>query len=218
MSKYLIMLISIPKTIYFNLKYLKLYQAIKLPIFVSYKTKFKTLKGSIEVPSNANLGTIKIGFGDVGIFDKQKRRTYLQITGKIRFKGKANIGHGSSISVSGLLDIEDNFNITAESKIICTKEITFGKNCLISWDCLFMDTDFHKIYNKHGIHINIDEPIVFGDNIWIGCRSLVLKGSQVSNYSVIGANSKICTKFEESNIIISGNPAEIIKRDINWEA
>ena len=118
MNKILCMMISLPKTIYFNLKYFKLSQAIKLPVFVSYNTKFKTLKGNIKIPQNVKFWTIKIGFGDVGIFDKY-RRTYLQITGNIQFKWKESIGNGSSISVSGDLEIEDNFIITAESKIIC---------------------------------------------------------------------------------------------------
>lgn len=218
MNKILYMIISLPKTIYFNLKYFRLSQAIKLPVFVSYNTKFKTLKGNINIPPNAKYGSIKIGFGDVGVFDKYKRRTYLQITGNIKFNGKANIGHGSSISVSGNLEVGDNFIITAESKIICKKQIKFGKNCLISWDCLFMDTDFHKINTSDVEYINKDKAIIIGNNVWIGCRNLILKGSKISDNSVISANSKINSKFEECNIIISGNPASIIKRNITWEA
>ena len=218
MKKIIEMTLSLPKTIYFNLKYFDLYQAIKLPVFVSYNTKFKTLKGDIKIPKNAKFGTIKIGFGDVGIFDRYRRRTYLQITGNIVFKGKANIGHGSSISVSGNLEFGDNFIITAESKIICKKQIKFGKNCLISWDCLFMDTDFHKINTTDVQYINKDKDIIIGNNVWIGCRNLILKGSKISDNSVIGANSKINSKFEECNVIISGNPASIIKSDITWEA
>ena len=217
MNRILCMMISLPKTIYFNLKYFKLSQAIKLPVFVSYNTKFKTLKGNIKIPEDAKLGSIKIGFGDVGIFDKYKRRTYLQITGNIQFKGNASIGHGSSISVSGNLEIEDNFTITAESKIICKKEIKFGENCLISWDCLFMDTDFHKINNKDRLHINKDQSIIIGNNVWIGCRNLILKGSKISDNSIVSANSKVNSKFEECNIIISGNPASKIKTNITWE-
>lgn len=218
MNKILYMIISLPKTIYFNLKYFRLSQAIKLPVFVSYNTKFKTLKGNINIPPNAKYGFIKIGFGDIGVFDKYKRRTYLQITGNIKFNGKANIGHGSSISVSGNLEVGDNFIITAESKIICKKQIKFGKNCLISWDCLFMDTDFHKINTSDVEYINKDKAIIIGNNVWIGCRNLILKGSKISDNSVISANSKINSKFEECNIIISGNPASIIKRNITWEA
>ena len=217
MKKILLLVISLPKTIYFNLRYFKISQAIKLPIFVSYNTKFKELKGNIEVPNDAKYGTVKIGFGDVGIFDKYKRRTYLQITGCIRFKGKARIGHGSSLSVNGNLELGNNFVITAESKIICKKEIKFGENCLISWDCLFMDTDFHKINSKEKLHINIDKPIIIGNNVWIGCRNLILKGTKISDNSVVSANSKVNKSFEETNVILSGNPACVIKRNISWE-
>lgn len=217
MNRVLAILVSMTKTLYFNFKYFKLNEAIKLPVFVSYNTKFKMLEGKIELPKDIKTGIIKIGFGDVGIFDKQKRRTVLQLNGKIKFKGKADIGHGSNLSISGELVIGDGFIITAESSIVCKKNITIGDNCLISWDCLLMDTDFHKIYGNDRQQLNIDEKIVIGNNVWIGCRNLILKGSLIRNNSVIGANSKVCSKFNEDNILIGGNPANIIKHNISWE-
>ncbi len=81
-----------------------------------------------------------------------------------------------------------------------------------------MDTDFHKINTSDVEYINKDKAIIIGNNVWIGCRNLILKGSKISDNSVISANSKVNSKFEECNIIISGNPASIIKRNITWEA
>lgn len=217
MNKIIELLISIPKTVYFNFKYFKSSQAIKLPVFISYNTKFKNLNGNIQLPKNIKTGIIKIGFGGVSIFDKQKRRTILDLNGKINFKGKANIGHGSSLSIGGELVIGDGFIITAESSVVCKKNITIGDNCLISWDCLLMDTDFHKIYGNDKQQLNIDEEIIIGNNVWIGCRNLILKGSLIGDNSVIGANSKVCSKFNADNILIGGNPANIIKYNISWE-
>lgn len=73
---------------------------------------------------------IKIGFGNVGIFDKKRSRGILAIYGHIRFYGRANIGHGSKINVGkeGLLDLGANFVITAETSIICYKRINLVKN------------------------------------------------------------------------------------------
>lgn len=217
MNRILVKLLSIPKTLYFNFKYFKLNEAIKLPVFVSYNTKFKTLKGNIELPKDIKPGIIKIGLGDVGIFDKQKRRTVLELDGNIRFKGKADIGHGSSLSVGGDLVIGDKFVITAESSIVCKEKIIIGDNCLISWDCLLMDTDFHKIYNNDKKQLNANEKIIVGNNVWIGCRNLILKGTIIGDNSVIGANSKVCSKFNMDNVLIVGDPANIIKHDISWE-
>lgn len=163
---------------------------------------------------------IRIGFGNIGIFDQVLSRSILEIEGEIIFYGKAVIGHGSKISVgkNGILEIGNNFDITAETSIICHKNIKFGDNNLISWENLFMDIDFHKIKNieKSNI-INICKEISIGNNVWFGCRNTILKGTKVLDNSVIGANSLINKEFEKENILIAGNPAKILKENIVWE-
>ena len=165
-------------------------------------------------------GMIRIGFGDVGIFDRIFSRTIIQLDGKIIFYGDASIGHGSKVSVgeNGVLEIGKNFTITAETSIICHKKIKFGNNVLISWENLFMDTDFHKIKNKEkNSIINEPEEISIGDNVWFGCKNTILKGSQIKNNCVIGSNSLINKKFNKDNLLIAGNPAKILKENIVWE-
>ena len=68
-------IISLPKTIYFNFKYLPVRQAIKLPIFVSYNTFLGKTKGNIKINSCITTSMINIGFGEVGIFDRKRCRT-----------------------------------------------------------------------------------------------------------------------------------------------
>lgn len=72
---------------------------------------------------------------------------------------------------TGILEIGEDFNITAETTIVAFTKIQFGNNCLLSWDVLIMDTDFHKIKNEHGAILNNPEPNIIGDKVWIGCRS-----------------------------------------------
>lgn len=163
---------------------------------------------------------IRIGLGDIGIFDQVFSRGILEIRGKIIFKGDISIGHGSKISVgkTGVLEIGNNFKITAETEIVCHKEIIFGDNILISWDNLIMDTDFHRIYNLNSKkQINDSKKIVVEDNVWIGCRNTILKGTVIKKGSVVGANSLVANEFKEENILIIGNPAHIKKRNIYWE-
>lgn len=206
-------------TIVFNFKYLPLKKAVKFPFLLSRNVYFKKLKGTIEIDAPVFFGMIKIGLGEVGIFDKKTSNTIWNLEGKITFKGRASIGHGSKIYVKkrGKLTFGENFTITAESSIIASNEIVFGTNCLMSWDCLIMDTDFHKIKNEQGTILNNDAPIVFGNNIWIGCRSIVLKGSSIPNNCVIGANSFVSKKLESENCLYVGNPIKCVKENIKWE-
>ncbi|WP_321330197.1 hypothetical protein [uncultured Ilyobacter sp.] len=168
--------LGIPKTIYFNFKYFKIKDAIKLPVIVSHKVKFDNLSGKIEL-KKIKPAIVRIGFGTVENYDFKYSRTVLDIQGKIIFNGKAKIGYGSRLSVQGILEIGDKFQISAESTIICRKSVSFGNNNLISWENIIMDTDHHHIYNSEGVKINEDREILIGDNVWIGCRNIVLKGT-----------------------------------------
>lgn len=210
--------ISIFKTVYFNLKYFPLGQALRLPVFISSNVHFLKTSGTIVIPENAKTGNIKIGFGNIGIFDRKRSRAILQISGKVIFKGKANIGHGSKISVgkNALLEIGENFVVTAETQIVAQKQITFGHTCLISWDCLIMDTDFHKIYDKTDTQINPNKPIIIGNNVWIGCRNLILKGAVIPDNSIIGANSSVTNDISGEEGLFAGQPIKLIKKDVYW--
>lgn len=207
------------KIIYFNFKYLPFNQAIKFPFFISKKVYFKRLKGKITIESPISTGMIKIGFGDVGIFDDKRSRSILDINGSLIFKGSANIGHGSKISISenGVLTLGNNFIITAESSIVAHLNIEFGNDCLLSWDTLIMDTDLHKIHNEFGETINEEQPIKIGNNVWIGCRNLILKGAVIPDNAVLGANSVVSKKLDVENAIYVGNPVRCVKENINWK-
>ena len=133
------------------------------------------------------------------------------------FMGNANIGHGSKIAVDGELIIGNNFAITAESAIVCTNKITIKNDCLISWDVLIMDTDYHKILDENGSRTNPPSEILIGNKVWIGCRTIVLKGSKIPDGSVLGASTLLARVLEETNCIYGGNPAKLLKRNIRWE-
>lgn len=207
---------GLPKTVYFNFKYFKIEDAIKLPILVSHRVYLSECEGSLKIEAPTKFGMIRIGYGDVGIFDQHKSRSIWKVSGNVIFKGKAHIGHGSKLSVSGILTLGSNFSIAAESQIICQKEILFGHDVLVSWENLFMDTDFHKIITDGEI-TNLPREIHIGNHVWIGCRCTILKGTKLGDDIIIAANSTISGVYNEPNTIVGGNPATIIKRGINWE-
>ena len=43
-----------------------------------------------------------------------------------------------------------------------------------------------------------------------------MKGVNIEDNCVIGSSSLVNKSFKESNVIIAGVPAKIIKRDIEW--
>ena len=209
------------KTIYFNFHYLKFTQAIFFPIIIYRNTKLARMDGNVVVDENIKWGGVRIGQYGVGTLDVKYNRTIWQNAGTVVFLGKAHIGSGSKLSINngGMLVFGDDFCITGGSQIICSKEISFGKGCLLSWDILIMDTDFHNVITADGEIINPPKAIKIGDRVWIGCRNLILKGVNISNDVVIGASSKITKNIDTPNCIVGGVDKQyIIKNNIYWKA
>ena len=178
-----------------------------------------TLKGKIHIESEIRPGMIQIGYGDVRIFDKRRERSVWNVNGKIIFKGNCYLGHGVKINVTetGTLIFGHRVNITAESAIDCQKSITFGEHCLISWENLFLDGDYHKIFDKDGKIINEPRSIYIGAHVWIGSRCLILKGTEIANHCVVGAGSILRGQYNLPNCVIAGSPATVVKENIHWE-
>lgn len=76
---------------------------------------------------------------------------------------------------------------------------------MISWDVIIMDSDLHAVDSKKIIH----KPIRIENNVWIGCRSIILKGITIGEGAIIGAGS-IVSKDVPSGAIVGGNPAQIL--------
>lgn len=169
---------------------------------------------------NDRFASIRFGFHKVSILEPSSKSILIVCKGgTIHFKGSAHIGKGSKLRVDkeANLVLGDNFAISANSTINCYKSIKFGKDIQFSWDCLVMDTDSHAIFSQNGKRINENREIVFGDKIWIGCRSTILKGSVIPSGCVIGACSFVSgSKFDEHSII-AGSPAISIKVIGHWD-
>jgi acetyltransferase-like isoleucine patch superfamily enzyme len=57
----------------------------------------------------------------------------------------------------------------------------------------------------------VSEPIVIGDDVFIGANSIVLKGVNIGDRSIIGAGS-VVSKNIPADEIWAGNPIKFIKR------
>lgn len=210
--------LSFWKTLRINFKYLPPLQALKLPILVSKHTRIRDMRGKLKIQSPIGTGMIRVGMDAVGIFDNKRSRAIWEIRGNIIFKGRAFFGNGSKLTVMdyGELILGDNFYISGESAIVCKNHIECDKDVLFSWNILVMDTDFHRIINSEGNELSPDGEIYIGENVWIGCRSIILKNSYIPTGCVIGADSRVSKKFLERNSLIIGNPARIVKSEISW--
>ena len=211
-------LFSLPKSLYVSMKLFPIHQAFRIPILVRFNTKLTCLTGNVKIKSGgARTAMLTIGFGQVGIIDKKFERSSVQIGGTLILNGKVNFGTGSKLCVTknGLLTIGANFVNTAKTTIICDNKIRIGDNVLVSWDTLIMDTDWHSVTNTE---TNETYPcvgeIAIGNNVWLGCRAVVLKNSVVPDGCVVAANTLVNKAFCQENTLLAGNPAREKKQNI----
>lgn len=159
-----------------------------------------------------------IGFGNVGIFDKKYQRSILEIDGTIVLpNAKVTLGQGSKLSVGkkAVLTFGADFHNSADMTLICTQRITFGKNVLVSWETLIMDTDWHPLVSTVTGEIKpYQKDIYIDNNVWIGCGCKLLKGSYIASGCVIGAGTVISGHFTDENSIIVSQNARIVKRNM----
>ncbi len=105
------------------------------------------------------------------------------------------------------LTIGNGTYINRNSVVIAVGSVKIGKNCRIAWDVVIMDSDLHPVdENEQPI---VSQPVVIEDNVWIGCRSIVLKGVRIGEGAIVAAGS-VVTKNVPARVIVAGVPARVV--------
>lgn len=125
------------------------------------------------------------------------------------------------------LRIGNDCYIGDSSRIWCAKSITIGDRVLVAHNVNIFDTATHPIEKiaryEHEVIVKIsgmpidlhqqisEAPVIIHDDVWIGCNSIILKGVEIGEGSIIGAGS-VVTKNVPPNTMVAGNPAKIVKQ------
>ena len=96
--------------------------------------------------------------------------------------------------------------------LIARESIRIGAGCLIGDGVLIIDSDFHGI-SPEARHTSSGESsgVVLGDNVWLGSRVIVMKGSRIGDGSIIGAGSVVVGSIP-SRVIACGSPAKVVRK------
>lgn len=133
---------------------------------------------------------------------------------------KNSVLHNTHFSIyeNAVVNIGDSFTCYGCSfSIAGGTKLNIGNDCLLSNNIYIRTDDGHTIIdNTTGIAYNKPADISIGNNVWICTKVSILKGVKINDNSVIALGSVVTKSFNESNIIIAGNPAKIIKRNIVW--
>lgn len=160
---------------------------------------------------------IKARFSKCGpLFRAGRGVRVLQRNATIELGRKVQLHRGVKLSVWGnechsTLVIGDNTAVGDRTEIHAGKLVEIGSGCNIAWDVCIMDRDYHK-FNSH---IEEIKPVKIGNNVWIGCSCLILKGVTIGDGAVVAAGS-VVTKDVAPKTLVGGNPAKVLKEDIYW--
>lgn len=161
----------------------------------------------IEMPSKF-IGTAIVMNGDENYCSiKPTRHRFIRHT-------TFGMEHGGKITFGGGISVYKNLNVVAKAG----RRVDVGDECMFARDIIIRNDDGHTILDATTKEIiNAPENIKIADKVWVGTRSMILKGAEIAEGSVVGAMSLVNKKFKEKNIIIAGVPAKKVKENIIWD-
>jgi acetyltransferase-like isoleucine patch superfamily enzyme len=145
----------------------------------------------------------------------------------------SRIDIGSDCLIQGILvtetnesriQIGDNVFIGAGVIIDCVARVVIEEDVLIAHGCMVADSDNHSVRysvrkndlrdwksgGKHDWSTTVSKPVLISKGVWIGAKSIVLKGVAIGEGAVVGAGS-VVTKDVPPYTIVAGNPARVIR-------
>lgn len=105
-----------------------------------------------------------------------------------------------------------------------TIKLCENAGCIIGYDCMLSNsiniwaTDGHSVLdNTTGKILNhATTPVIIGNHVWIGEGVRITKRAHIHDNSICAGGAVCYHDYVESNVIIAGNPGQIVKRNINW--
>lgn len=97
------------------------------------------------------------------------------------------------------------------------ERIIFDDDCMLSEDIEIRNGDSHAIINDNQERINFAKPVIVGKHVWITAHCRIMKGTEIPDNCIIGNSSLMAQKFTISNAIYAGNPARLVKENVNWD-
>ncbi len=130
--------------------------------------------------------------------------------------GKSTFIFAARFSDNPTLIIGDNTAIGHNCRIGVGKQITIGRNCLLSGGVIVIDSNGHPSAagdRVAGQPPPPDEvrPVVIGDGVWIGMNAMIFPGVRIGEGSVISAGAVVRTHIPPHSIV-AGNPAKVLLR------
>lgn len=133
-----------------------------------------------------------------------------------------------AIQNNGVFIMHEHSKIGPTTQIKCVNRVEIGAYSMVAENTVICDNNNHPVspsYRKkmrmtpagHQMRMwkySANAPIIIGENCWIGSHVRICKGVTIGDNSVVAACS-VVTKDVPANCIVAGNPAKVVKTDID---
>jgi len=174
---------------------------------------------SAPLPSNARIGPNTLVTGELAFKRFRSKHPDALVIG-------ANCtmdGVHFALGETGRVQIGDCCYFT-NAVLLCELELRMGDYVVIGWNATIADTDFHPLAPAERIADAIacsplgqgrprpevpKQPVIIGDDVWIGPNATILKGVRIGAGAFIEAGSLV-TRDVPPRARVLGNPAQVI--------
>ena len=140
-----------------------------------------------------------------------------------------NVTHyAHTVCQNGKFNVGDNVFFNQGTQMRCHVGLHFGNNILVSYDCIIFDTNTHSVsaadrrkeiengYPNKSYQTKEDQekvkkaPIHIGNDVWIGTRALIFKGTTLEDEVIVGAACVIAGIRAPKGSRVIGNPGKVL--------
>jgi acetyltransferase-like isoleucine patch superfamily enzyme len=112
-----------------------------------------------------------------------------------------------------VLDIGSDTGLSGAT-ICAADSVRIGRRVLAGADVLIADTDFHPVEmlpRRHAPESAASSaPVEIHDDVFLGARTIVLKGVTIGAGTVVGAGS-VVTSSLPAGVVAAGNPCRVLR-------
>ncbi|MBZ4189100.1 sugar O-acetyltransferase [Niabella beijingensis] len=178
--------------------------------------KEKMLAGELYLPSDPELRALSDQahrrcqeYNQCPALDYEKKAALLKAL--IPRQGKSLYIEGPFFCDYGInIVIGDNVFFNFNCTILDTMLVTIGDHCMFG-PAVQIYTPLHPMKAaERNSGREYAQPVVIGNNVWVGGNATILPGVHIGDNCVIGAGS-VVTRSIPANSFAAGNPARVIK-------
>ncbi len=94
--------------------------------------------------------------------------------------------------------------------------LEIGEDCMISSQVYVSVSDIHGIRDQAtGDRINPGASVSIGDHVWLGLRTMVMKGAVIGSGAITAAGAIVSGEVA-GNTIVAGSPARMVRDGVVW--